>query len=115
MALKVFISFKTEDEALAEALYLGLTEAGALVYQFRKTATPGTSAWGVVCNSISDSDVFVVFLSRRSLKSRPVAAEGQGLHFAGGAAGCGVWVVVVPRPSNRSLARRREAGARHST
>lgn len=81
MALKVFISFKTEDEPLAEALYLGLTKGGALVYQFRKTAKPGTSAWGVICNSISDSDVFVVFISRRSLKSRPVAAEIDHAHY----------------------------------
>jgi hypothetical protein len=79
--MKVFISFATSDQALAEKVYEGLTAAGAEVYEFRRSARPGTSAWNALLKWISDSDVFVTLVSRNSLKSNAVAAEIDHAHY----------------------------------
>src|SRR5262245_61787363 len=79
--MKVFISFQTADVAVAESLYERLSQAGASVYQFRRTARPGTSAWTTIIDLISDSDVFIALVSKSSLKSRAVNVEVEQAHY----------------------------------
>jgi hypothetical protein len=80
-SLKVFISFSISDGSTAEALYRKLKAAGADVYDFRQTARPGSSAWGEILEWISDCDVFIALISRKSLKSKPVAEEIDCAHY----------------------------------
>ncbi|ODS31757.1 MAG: TIR domain protein [Candidatus Scalindua rubra] len=78
---KVFISYSTTDRSIAEALYKDLLDAGAEVFQFERSATPGTSAWDEVLGWIESSDVFIVLVSKSALKSRPVNAEVVHAHY----------------------------------
>lgn len=73
--LKVFISFSTEDRLTAYALYKDLSKAGAEVFQFEETATPGMPAWDEVLENIEAADIFLLLASKSALKSRPVQEE----------------------------------------
>ncbi len=78
---KVFISYSTKDRPTAEALYTDLQKAGADVFEFERTATPGSSAWDEVLGWIEASDVFIMLVSKSALKSRPVKAEVEHAHY----------------------------------
>ena len=78
---KVFISYSTKDHSTAEALYTDLQKAGADVFEFERTATPGSSAWDEVLGWIEASDVFIMLVSKSALKSRPVKAEVEHAHY----------------------------------
>ena len=78
---KVFISYSTKDRATAEALYTDLLKAGADVFEFERSAKPGSSAWDEVLGWIESSDVFIMLVSRSALKSRPVREEVEYAYY----------------------------------
>ncbi len=78
---KVFISYSTKDRVTAEALYTDLRKAGADVFEFERTAKPGSSAWDEVLGWIESSNVFIMLVSKSALKSRPVKAEVEHAHY----------------------------------
>jgi len=78
--LRVFISYSTRDREKAELLHRDLKAAGAAVFQFERSATPGTEAWNELLRWIDASDVFIVLLSKGSVHSSPVRAEIEHAH-----------------------------------
>jgi hypothetical protein len=72
---KVFLSFSSEDREVARSLYGDLSRAGAAVFEFEQSATPGTAAWDEVLANIEASDIFILLASKSALKSRPVQEE----------------------------------------
>ncbi len=78
---KIFISYATEDRPTAERLYADLRQAGAEVFEFERSAKSGTSAWTGIYESIDSSDVFIMLVSRNSLKSFPVKQEVEHAHY----------------------------------
>ena len=73
--VRIFISFASANEKLAEELHQVLTSRGAEVFQFQKSAKAGQGAWEQVYNNIQSADIFVCLISRDSLRSRPVLRE----------------------------------------
>jgi TIR domain len=73
--VKVFVSHTMKDRQVAESVYSDLQNAGAQVYQFGESESLGGDAWEQILTWISDSDAFVVLLSRHTLGSKGVKAE----------------------------------------
>ena len=72
---KIFLSFAVEDRLLAERLQADLSERGAEVFQFLRSAVPGTEAWSQVLESIERADWFIVLLTESAIESKPVRYE----------------------------------------
>lgn len=72
---KVFLSFSSDDREVARSLHRDLSKAGAAVFEFEQSATPGTAAWDEVLANIEASDIFILLASKSALKSRPVQEE----------------------------------------
>jgi hypothetical protein len=72
---KVFISYVSADRELATQLRADLETAGADPWQFDHSAVPGTDAWDVILDRISQSDYFLVLLSPQALESQAVREE----------------------------------------
>jgi TIR domain len=79
---KVFISYVSADRGLATQLRADLETAGADPWQFDHSAIPGTDAWDVILNRISQSDYFVVLLSPQALESQAVREEIDHAHYS---------------------------------
>jgi hypothetical protein len=75
--MKVFVSHTMKDRQVAESVYSDLQNAGAQVYQFGESEALGGDAWDQILTWISDSDAFVVLLSRHTPSSKGVKAEIQ--------------------------------------
>src|SRR3954452_11839537 len=77
MPHEVFISYASEDEAVASRIRL-LLEANGITCWIDSRDIPGASVWGAaIVEAIQGSRVFVLILSTRSNDSRPVASEVQ--------------------------------------
>jgi hypothetical protein len=75
--MKVFVSHTMKDRRVAESVYSDLQNAGAQVYQFGESEALGGDAWDQILTWISESDAFVVLLSRHTPSSKGVKAEIQ--------------------------------------
>lgn len=75
--MKVFVSHTIKDRRVAESVYSDLQNAGAQVYQFGESEALGGDAWDQILTWISESDAFVVLLSRHTPNSKGVKAEIQ--------------------------------------
>ena len=73
--VRIFISFASADEEFAAKLHSALTEAGAEVFQFQRSAKAGQGAWNQVYDKIQAADHFICLISRDSLRSRAVKRE----------------------------------------
>lgn len=80
--MKVFISYATEDMAVAGTLYRKLSAAGAFVFQFGESETVGKSTWDQILASIRECDVFLLLVSSHSTHSRPVKEELDHAHYS---------------------------------
>ncbi len=78
---KIFISYSTQDHETAASLYSDLTKAGADVFQFQKSATPGQAAWDEALTRIEHSNIFLLLASKHALKSKPVIEEMKTAHY----------------------------------
>jgi hypothetical protein len=74
-AMKVFISFATEDASTAESLFADIHRAGADVFKWGRTEEVGKPTWPQILKWISESDVFIVLISRHALESLAVNDE----------------------------------------
>jgi hypothetical protein len=79
---KVFISYVAADRELATKLRADLEATGADPWQFDHSAIPGTDAWDVILNRISESDYFLVLLSQQALQSQAVREEIDHAHYS---------------------------------
>jgi hypothetical protein len=73
--MKVFISYSTKDRPTAASLFRDLRAAGAEAFQFGRSETLGTPAWGEIVEWINQSDAFVALISSSALASSAVKAE----------------------------------------
>jgi hypothetical protein len=73
--MKVFISFATEDAPTAESLFADIHRAGADVFKWGRTDEVGRPTWPQILKWISESDVFIVLISRHALESLAVNDE----------------------------------------
>ena len=73
--ISVFVSYSTNELALAKQISDNLEQHGANVFVFEDSATPGDPAWEQVVAAIDHSDFFVLLVSRSSVESNPVEAE----------------------------------------
>ena len=73
--VRIFISFASANEDFAERLHSALTDAGAEVFQFQRSAKAGQGAWEQVYDNIQAADHFICLISRDSLRSRAVKRE----------------------------------------
>jgi hypothetical protein len=81
-ALKVFISYASEDLETASSVFNEVAGAGAEVFQFGRSEIVGKPSWDQVLEWISQSDVFVMLVSKHSLKSKPVKEEVEQAHYS---------------------------------
>jgi len=79
--MKIFISYATEDLAMAGTLYRKLSAAGAFVFQFGESETAGKATWEEILASIRQCDVFILLVSSHSVHSRPVKEELSYAHY----------------------------------
>ena len=54
--VRIFISFASANEDFAERLHSALTDAGAEVFQFQRSAKAGQGAWEQVYDNIQAAD-----------------------------------------------------------
>jgi hypothetical protein len=80
--LKVFISYASEDLQAASSVFNEVAGAGAEVFQFGRSEIVGKPSWYQVLEWISQSDVFVLLVSKHSLKSKPVKEELEQAHYS---------------------------------
>lgn len=73
--MKLFISYSTKDQDLAERLFVDIAGAAAHVFQYSKMAEAGKRSWTQVLIWIKASDIFIVRVSQNALSSGPVAEE----------------------------------------
>jgi hypothetical protein len=81
MSPKTFISYSTEDKALAQRLKGDLSRAGCDPWQFDLSAIPGTDAWDAILERIEKGDFLVVILSQKATASRVVQEEIAHAHY----------------------------------
>jgi len=74
-APRVFIAYASEDYDVATRLADALDARGARVFEFKRSAVPGTTAWREVVENIRASDWCVVLVSGASAASVPVSKE----------------------------------------
>jgi hypothetical protein len=80
--IKIFISYATEDRTIAESLYGEMARTGVEVFQFGRSGTIGKPAWTEVLDWITESDFFIVLVSERACRSRPVREEIEQAHYS---------------------------------
>ena len=79
---KVFISYASSERELAQRLRNDLDASGADAWEFDQSAVPGSDAWDSILTRISQSDYFVVLLSRQAIESRSVREEIDHAHYS---------------------------------
>jgi hypothetical protein len=80
--MKIFISYSTADLSLAERVFGELVRAGATAFQYGRSETIGKPSWEQVLDWISESDVFIVLVSRSALASKAVREEIGQAHYS---------------------------------
>lgn len=80
--MKVFISYATEDLPTANIVFREMEAARAEVFQFGRSEIFGKPSWEQVLEWITQSDVFIVLISRHSLKSKPVREEIEQANYS---------------------------------
>ena len=81
MTPKVFISYCSKDEELAQRLKMDLSDARCDAWQFNLSAVPGTDGWREILSRIEKSDYFLLLLSSDALLSKPVRGEISHAHY----------------------------------
>ncbi|MGH9309295.1 MAG: toll/interleukin-1 receptor domain-containing protein [Vicinamibacterales bacterium] len=80
--MKIFISYSTHDLRTAESVYSDMVRAGAEAFQFRESAIIGKPSWEQVLDWISESETFIVLISKKALESKPVREEIGHAHHS---------------------------------
>lgn len=80
--MKIFISYSTHDLKTAESVYSDMVRAGAEAFQFRESAIIGKPSWEQVLDWISESETFIVLISKKALESKPVREEIGHAHHS---------------------------------
>jgi TIR domain-containing protein len=80
--VKIFISYSSIDKTLAESVHGEMVSGGAESFEFSRSAAIGRPSWEQVLDWISDSDAFIVLLSKSALESKPVREEIAHAHYS---------------------------------
>ena len=80
--MKIFISYSSIDKTLAESVHGEMVSGGAESFEFSRSAAIGRPSWEQVLDWISDSDAFIVLLSKSALESKPVREEIAHAHYS---------------------------------
>jgi TIR domain len=80
--VKIFISYSSDDLALAQRVFGEMVRGGAEAFQYGESEIIGKPSWEQVLDWISASDVFIVLISQSALRSKPVKEEIDHAHYS---------------------------------